>query len=159
MTTHRRARGFTLIELMLVLAISAIVVGALGHLMTRRRAELHLEHRRALQPLVAEAVVRALRVDLRSATKVAVEGGALTIRHRDGRKTSYRLSQGWLERHVEGGERRARQASPGERLGAFASFEPRARGRLLLLRLTQRRVAGPLSAWHRLETQLAIGGP
>jgi prepilin-type N-terminal cleavage/methylation domain-containing protein len=151
----RRRGGFTLVELMVVLAVTGFVVAGLGKLLTHRRAELHLEHRRGLQPLVAEAVLRALRADLRSAAAARVADGALLIDHADKRQTSYRLRDGWLERRVTP----ARPSARPERLGRFASFEPRVEGKLLQLRLRQRRVAGPLSAWHRLQTQLAIGGP
>ncbi|MCK5800260.1 MAG: prepilin-type N-terminal cleavage/methylation domain-containing protein [Deltaproteobacteria bacterium] len=74
-----KSPGFTLIELMVVIAITGSVVGGLNLLSLDARA--HLVRRNALltQTLRAQAAINALRQELKSAHSARLVGDRLTI--------------------------------------------------------------------------------
>lgn len=157
----RRSRaGFTLVELMVVVAIAGIVVTGLSMVYLRHKthnyalqAEWRMEHQ-------ARHIVAAVRRDSRISQRAEVNGGGLELiqitQSRSARRIRYIVSRGVLRRQALDGQGRVIGSTD---LARVTAFVPELRSsRLIQLELKLRAKIGEVLRQREVSVPLLVGG-
>ena len=151
---RRRSHGFTLIELMIVVAIIPLVMGAISMLFLSHKSGHESLHGALRMEYGGAKIMSAIRRDLRAATAVDLERGELSARS-GSREITYALKDGWLRRQERGpdGELESQE------LAAARCFEPRrAAPRLREGKLCLEYQRGEITRRRQVQAAVSLGG-
>jgi prepilin-type N-terminal cleavage/methylation domain-containing protein len=143
----RDRRGFTLIELMTVAALSVVVVALVGSLHFAVTRALETEGARGQMLAGAREVMRYVKRDVRQAGSLSAQPASLTLVVQ-GETVTYRMSGGGVVRRTSRGERVL--GAPGLKI-AFRPLGTRG----VAMTLTGRRVVRSRTLTLRRETAIA----